>query len=72
MVKGSRGSGSVGIYYWMAVTADKYELPLVVEDTAGQLAEKLGINITTVFTRYSRDSDGSRSGYRIRKVKREE
>lgn len=28
---------------WMAVTADKYELPLAVEDTQEKLAKKLGI-----------------------------
>ena len=28
---------------WMAVTADKYELPLAVEDTQEKLARRLGI-----------------------------
>lgn len=28
---------------WMAVTADKYELPLAAEDTQEKLAKRLGI-----------------------------
>ena len=29
-------------YLWLAVTADEYELPLVIEDTAAALARRLG------------------------------
>ena len=35
-------------YLWMAVTADEYELPLAVEDTAAALARRLGISEDTV------------------------
>lgn len=35
-------------YLWLAVTADEYELPLVVEDTAAALARRLGISEDTV------------------------
>lgn len=35
-------------YFWLAVTADEYELPLVVENTAAALARRLGINEDTV------------------------
>lgn len=35
-------------YLWMAVTADEYELPLIVEDTAAALARRLGISENTV------------------------
>ncbi|MBN1058495.1 hypothetical protein FDB42_12060 [Clostridium botulinum] len=30
-------------YLWLAVTKDKYELPLVVEDTSEKLAKKLNL-----------------------------
>ena len=35
-------------YLWMAVTADEYELPLIVEDTAAALARRLGVSEDTV------------------------
>ena len=35
-------------YFWLAVTADEYELPLVVEDTAAALARRLGVSENTV------------------------
>lgn len=31
-------------YLWLAVTADGYELPLIVEDTAAALARRLGVS----------------------------
>lgn len=33
---------------WMAVTEDRYELPLAVEDTQEKLAKRLGISKGTV------------------------
>lgn len=53
-------------YLWMLVTSDKYELPVFVEDTAQDLADKVGVTKSTVessvkhaekrggFTRYVR------------------
>ena len=35
-------------YLWLAVTADGYELPLIVEDTAAALARRLGVSEDTV------------------------
>lgn len=35
-------------YLWLAVTADEYELPLAVEDTAAALARRLGVSGNTV------------------------
>lgn len=35
-------------YFWLAVTADEYELPLAVEDTAAALARRLGVSEDTV------------------------
>lgn len=62
---------------WMAVTADKYELPLVVEDTQEKLAKKLGISKSTVATKawkYKNNSPpktktGRKPKYRIVAVK---
>lgn len=67
-------------YLWLAVTADEYELPLVIEDTAAALARRLGVSENTVRTveyrgkneRYRRTRKGPMPGfgtqYKIRKV----
>ncbi len=67
-------------YLWLAVTADEYELPLVVEDTAAALARRLGISEDTVRVmeyrekneKYRRTRKGPMPGfgtrYKIRKV----
>ena len=67
-------------YLWMAVTADEYELPLAVEDTAAALARRLGVSENTVRTveyrgkneRYRRTKIGPMPGfgtrYKVRKV----
>lgn len=67
-------------YLWMAVTADEYELPLAVEDTAAALARRLGVSEDTVRVmeyrgkneRYRRTKKGPMPGfgtrYKIRKV----
>ena len=38
----------MGKYLYMRVTSDKYELPLIVEDTARALAKRLGIREDTI------------------------
>ena len=67
-------------YFWLAVTADEYELPLAVEDTAAALARRLGVSEDTVRVmeyrgkneRYRRTKKGPMSGfgtrYKVRKV----
>lgn len=67
-------------YLWLAVTADEYELPLAVENTAAALARRLGVSENTVRTmeyrgkneRYRRTKKGPIPGfgtrYKIRKV----
>ena len=67
-------------YLWMAVTADEYKLPLIVEDTAAALARRLGVSENTVRTveyrgkneRYRRTKKGPMPGfgtrYKVRKV----
>jgi hypothetical protein len=53
----------------MAVTADRYELPIVVGGGAF-VAKKLGIPVNAVYSR-GRGS-GKRRGYRIVKVREDE
>ena len=67
-------------YLWLAVTADEYELPLVIEDTAAALARRLGVSENTVRTveyrgkneRYRKTRKGPMPGfgtrYKVRKV----
>ena len=67
-------------YLWMAVTADEYELPLAVEDTAAALARRLGVSENTVRAveyrgkneMYRRTRKGPMPGfgtrYKVRKV----
>lgn len=71
-------------YLWMAVTADEYELPLAVEDTAAALARRLGISEDTVRVieyrgkndMYRRTRKGPMPGfgtrYKVRKVEEDE
>ena len=54
--------------YWIAVTADKYELPVIVADSSTELAEKLGTTATSIRVRACKQTDGSKSGVRIYKV----
>ena len=66
-------------YFWLAVTADEYELPLV-EDTAAALARRLGVSEDTVRVmeyrgkneRYRKTRKGPMPGfgtrYKVRKV----
>lgn len=54
--------------YWLAVTADKYELPVIVADTSSELAKKLGTTPTAIRVRVCKQQDGSKSGVRIYKV----
>ena len=67
-------------YFWLAVTADEYELPLAVEDTAAALARRMGVSEDTVRVmeyrgkneRYRRTKKGPMPGfgtrYKVRKV----
>ena len=67
-------------YLWLAVTANEYELPLAVEDTAAALARRLGVSEDTVRVmeyrgkneRYRKTRKGPMPGfgvrYKVRKV----
>lgn len=59
-------------YYWLLVEADEYELPLVVADTARELAEKCGTTKHNVETFVSKESNGRIKGTKYVKVRREE
>ena len=56
---------------YLAVTPDRYELPLCVEDSPGELAEALGITINAVRTACApgkASKSGTRRGYRIVRI----
>ena len=67
-------------YLLLAVTADEYELPLAVENTAAELARRLGVSEDTVRVmeyrgkneRYRKTRKGPMPGfgtrYKVRKV----
>lgn len=59
-----------GGYYWLAVTADEYELPLCVAETQRELAELLGVNKGTIAAREHRKNNGKILGYRVVKVRK--
>jgi len=42
---------------WMAVTADEYETPLVIEDSLRLLGNKLGVANTTILKMAQRHND---------------
>lgn len=59
-------------YLWLLVEADEYELPLVVADSARELAEKCGTTKHNVETFVSKKSSGRNRGTKYLKVRREE
>lgn len=54
--------------YWIAVSADEYELPIIVADSSSELAEKLGTTPTSIRVRAHGQKSGAKSGIRIYKV----
>lgn len=51
---------------WLYVTKDEYELPIIVADSAGQLALRLGIPRNNIFTAINQ---ARKKGYRCRYIK---
>ena len=49
------------MFLYMAVTDDKYELPIAVEDSISKLASRLGLRYNTILVSFSRQSKSSRS-----------
>ena len=48
---------------WLAVTADKYELPVYMADTAVELARMVGVTAGCVYSCAFRKKDSLPSGY---------
>ena len=59
-------------YYWLAVEADEYELPLVVCDTAEELGKMFGVTKNSVIDSVGKNKSGKISGRKFMKVRREE
>jgi hypothetical protein len=59
-------------YLWLCVTADEYELPLAVADTARELGKMVGLSRNTIEVCAYRGISGSQKGRRYIKVPREE
>ena len=59
-------------FLWMAVTADEYELPMAVADTANELADMLGLSRGSIKSTEYRKHGGICTGRRIVKVERGE
>lgn len=53
---------------YMAVTADKYELPICVEDSVHDLAKWAGISDNTLSSNLSKHKNGKNRGYKFVKV----
>lgn len=53
---------------YMAVTPDKYELPIAIESTLEDIAEVFNINVHTVACAISRNRSGKRNGVKFLKV----
>lgn len=56
----------------MAVTVDKYELPICVEDTATLLSKKMQINRRQIYDMISKNTNGRYLGFRVIKVELKE
>lgn len=56
-------------YYWMAVTADKYELPIAVAESSHSLAVMLGVHHGTILACEARKRSGRNTKRKIVKVK---
>lgn len=59
-------------YIWMKVTPDKYEFPLLIADSAQELAELMGLKVDTIRTQEMRHRNeaGCKRKYKIVRVKK--
>lgn len=53
---------------YMAVTADKYELPIDFAHTAEELAERFGIKKNSLLSDVAKKRSGKKRGYKFIKV----
>ncbi len=54
------------MYVWMQVTKDRFELPVVLADTAEELAKKVGTSAASI---YSSISHANAKGYHCQFVR---
>lgn len=54
---------------WLAVTADKYELPVATAGSARELARIMRTTETNIHNKRKRKISGKRCGYRVVTVK---
>lgn len=59
-------------YYWLAVEADEYELPLAVADTAKELGDIFGISKSVVIDAVKNNRSGRICGRKFIRVRKEE
>ena len=64
--------GIMGKYYWMAVDADEFELPIAVADTAKELGIICGITGDTIRALAYDGCDGSKTKRRFIRVRNDE
>lgn len=50
---------------WVAVSPDRFELPLAVENTARELAIKMHTTKNNILSKKCRKEDGKRCGYKV-------
>lgn len=53
----------------MAVTPDKYELPVNITETAKEMSEWLGVTRNAIYMAISQNLTGQRSGFKIVRIK---
>lgn len=53
---------------WLAVTADEFELPIAIEDSADKLARKIGISPSTVKYLEKMKCTGRNTGRKIVRI----
>lgn len=53
---------------WIAVTSDKYELPLYVTDSCVDLAKWAGIAPCTVISQINKKANGRYNGYKFERI----
>lgn len=55
-------------YLWLAVTPDELELPIVVTDTAAELARKFGKKPNDISSAWYKKNSGIILGFKVVKV----
>ena len=56
----------------MLVEADEYELPLIVAESAQELAMKCGVHVNAVYSAEWKNCNGAQKGVKYVKVRKED